>query len=441
MRRLERALLIGDPDIVDYSPRAQWNSLAAGALLTVLMLAAAAVSVKIVPVADIGDAAILRGRDSGALYVRIGDTVHPVANLTSARLITGANDRPRIADDSALATVRRGPAVGIPGAPDSLGTPLAPADSAWTVCDADGTTVIGGPVGADSETRVLTPDAAVVATGPSGTSYLLFNGRRAVLDVTDPAVVSALSLDAVPPKPVSSALLSVVPEVPPITVPRIADRGAAGPEALPGRIVGDIVRVEKSGADEYFVVLAGGVQRVGSVAVDLLRAAAPRPGSDFPVLDPSLLRRVPTVGTLPVAAFPDRIRSRHGGDLPAVCAAWTADGVSLLGGPALPLDGAAPPVPLAQADGAGPAIDAVSVPPGRSVYVRAPGGAGSVITGAGARFDLGDPAAAGALGLPGEAAQAPWPLLRMLPTGPVLSRRAALVARDVLPGSVTAEAP
>ena len=92
-------------------------------------------------------------------------------------------------------------------------------------------------------------------------------------------------------------------------------------------------------------------------------------------------------------------------------------------------------VPLAQADGAGPAVDAVFVPPGRSVYLRAGGrhaATGSVVIDTGVRFPLGDTDSAHVLGLPDEAQPAPWSLVSLLPAGLPLGRDAALVARDVI---------
>jgi Type VII secretion system ESX-1, transport TM domain B len=136
---------------------------------------------------------------------------------------------------------------------------------------------------------------------------------------------------------------------------------------------------------------------------------------------------------LPVSEFPDRIGTRVAGDV--VCASWAAGAVSVSTGSRLPLDGDRKPVTLAQADGDGPAVDAVFVPPGRSGYVRPAGSAapvGSVITETGVRFAIGDTAAAKALGLPDRPDPAPWPLLMLLPSGPELRRDAALVARDVV---------
>lgn len=39
------------------------------------------------PNGDVGNSTVLADRDTAALYVRVNDQLHPVLNLTSARLI------------------------------------------------------------------------------------------------------------------------------------------------------------------------------------------------------------------------------------------------------------------------------------------------------------------------------------------------------------------
>ena len=96
---------------------------------------------------------------------------------------------------------------------------------------------------------------------------------------------------------------------------------------------------------------------------------------------------------------------------------------------------------LSQADGKGPAIDAVYLSPGRSAYVRATGLSGDnpsagtryLITDTGVRFAIHDDDAAHDLGLPDTAIAAPWPVLAKLPAGPELSRANASVAGHCRP--------
>lgn len=436
MRRLERAVLLGESDADADPVRLQSVSFYVGALLAVLGVAGCALFGWIKPAAGLGDDSILMDRASGALYVRVGATVHPVMNLTSARLITGVDDAPRQVAAADLAGVERGPLLGIPGAPAAIGPALSAQESGWTVCDSPATTVIAGPLSSEGKTRALPVDESVLVSSRSGSTYLLYNGSRALIDMTDAVTVRALHLDGRTPRPASQALLNVIPELPPIAAPVIPDRGSHGPLALPGFAVGDVFRVEQASATEYFVVLAGGVQRIGAVAADLIQFAAARPGADITAVAPSAVSDMPTLGILPIAEFPDRVGALLADDVPVLCASWLAGKAALYAGSGLPLRETQVPIPLAQGDGAGAAVDAVFLPPGRSAYIGSTGAAGvtgSLVADTGVRYPVADTDAARVLGLPDHPEPAPWPLVTMLPSGPELRRDAALLARDVQP--------
>lgn len=84
------------------------------------------------PSGQLNESPIIADRDSGALYVRVGDRLYPALNLASARLITGRPDNPHLVRSSQIATMPRGPLVGIPGAPSSF-SPKSPPASSWLV--------------------------------------------------------------------------------------------------------------------------------------------------------------------------------------------------------------------------------------------------------------------------------------------------------------------
>jgi type VII secretion protein EccB len=386
-------------------------------------------------------AQIVMGRESGALYVRVGDIWHPALNLASARLIAATDANPQPVPESELGRTKRGPLLGIPGAPQLLGRTLSGDEAAWTICDTDAnaaTTIVIGRTD-ESTVRRLAPERAIlVAAGSGSPAYLLYSGRRAVVDLADAAVVRALRLEGRAPHTVSQALLNAVPEAPGITAPRI--RGAGGaPSGLPGFTVGSVLRISRGDGDEYYVVLAAGVQRIGQVAADLLRFSDSQRTANVIPVAPDVIRATPVADTLPVSGFPDRAPALSDGGDSTYCATWApgpSGGVGFLAGTGLPVPAGQPPVALAQADGAGPALDAVYLPPGRSAYVRANGRIGTryLVTDTGVRFAIHDDDAAHNLGLPGVALPAPWPMLAALPAGPELSRTSASVARDGVAG-------
>jgi type VII secretion protein EccB len=447
VRRIECALLGRDIGTVNEPLRAQTASLAVGCALAIIAVAGCAFLALLRPQPALDHVQIVMGRESGALYVRVGDVWHPVLNLASARLIAATDANPQPVRESELSRTKRGPLLGIPGAPQLLGQPLRGEESAWTICDTDNggaTTVIVGPgVGPaeGSSVRRLAPERAILVTPVSGSpAYLLYNGRRAVVDLADPAVLRALRLEGRVPQIVSQSLLNAVPEAPSITAPRI--RGAGGKSAgLPGFAVGSVLRITRSDGDEHYVVLVDGVQRIGQVAADLLRFNDSHGTANVVTVAPDVIRATPIMNTLPVSTFPDRAPTRWDGGLDrsetTVCVTWApapSGGIALLAGTGLPVPASQVPVSLSQADGRGPALDAVYLPPGRSAYVRGNGGIGTryLVTDTGVRFAVHDDDAAHALGLPGAATPAPWPALAMLPSGPELSRQNASVSRDTV---------
>ena len=440
LRRMTHALVRGDVQMSDDPMRAQALSLITGTVLAVIGIAAAAVLAFLQPRGALGEASIVMVRDTGALYVRIDQTLHPVMNLASARLVTGSSDKPQLVSGSAVAGAQRGAMLGIPGAPDEIATPLTHAESGWTVCDDESstTTVVVGPA---DELPAARGSILVSAAGEgAAATYLLFDGRRAKVDLRNPAVVRALSLDGVAPRPLSRTVLNILPEAPEIAAPNIRDAGAPGPAPLRGVRVGTVVRVPQADSAELYVVLAGGVQRVGVVAADLIRFTQPQNAHEIATVEPGAIGAVPVVDDLPVGQFPERSATV---DDPMLCVRWRwsvaakSVAIAAITVDALPGRGAAS---LAQADAAAAGIDRFAMSGGRSAYVRAAGVSGDgarngslfLVNDAGVVFGVRDEDTAERLGLTGDPVPAPWPLLARLPRGPELSIQAASIARDAL---------
>ncbi|OBI34913.1 type VII secretion protein EccB [Mycobacterium colombiense] len=440
LRRTERGLLGEKIRATGFSSHPRSAPLALGCLVTAVLVAGCAVLGLLRPHVALDRAQIVLSRESGALFVRVGDVWHPVLNLASARLIAATAGDPQPVTESDLGTTKRGPLLGIPGAPQFLGRPLSPGDMGWSICAGTGASTTTVIVGRRSEAaavhRLAAGRALLVAPASGSPTYLLYDGHRAMVDLDDAAVVRALRIEGRTPLLVSQALLNAVPEAAPIAPLRIRGRGARTP-ALPGFAVGSVLRITRADGDEFYAVLTAGVQRIGQVAADLLRFGNPQETANTISVAPDAIRAAPVVAELPVALFPDRAPtvSPPPGTL---CASWegAGSGVAFLEEVGLPIPSGRVPVALAQADGDGPAVDAVYVPSGASAYVRAGDEAGTryLIADTGVRFAIHDDDAAHDLGL-GDAGPAPWPLLRLLPAGPELSRQNASIARDVVASS------
>lgn len=443
-RRMEYALACRDTRMLDDPIRTQSMALAAGAALAAIVLAVCVVLALLRPHGSLGADPIVLVRETGALYVRVGQMMHPVPNLASARLIAGTPAVPRLVSAAMIDAAEHGPLMGIAGAPGGVEPQLADDQQAWTVCEDSGdrtTTMFIGPPGRHP---IAAPVLVTAVEERARGTFLLYAGRRAAVDLRDRAAVRALRLDGIVPLTVSAALLDPLPEATPIVAPRVPGAGGPGPAGLADFRVGEVLRVPRAGEADHYVVLTDGVQPVGRVAADLLRFTDSHGGQDIPDVPADRVAAVPVVDTLPVTDLADPVvagAERVG----VLCTRWqwqrsgqTVD-TAVLAPDVLPERQDA--LDLVQADGAGPRIDAVSVPPGRSLYLRAAGVAGEgmstgpryLVTGSGVAFGIGDAEAAEALGLPEAPGAGPWPLLALLPRGPELSVAHAAVVRDSVP--------
>lgn len=444
LRRLEAALVRGDPVPQHEQLRSQRRAALAGVLIGMLALGGVLAFARIKPDPDWRQQSIIVATPSGAVYVVAkGPVLVPVANLLAARLVATTIGNPRgeptTVTDAGLADAPRGPTAAVPGAvavaPDLTVAPR------WAVCDQDtgsgqvsATTVIGGaaPGPAPAGDAVLLADS-------DGTTWLATAGHRHRLDRSDGRLLAALGLIGSLPREASAALVSALPEGPPLVVPEVPRRGDPAPGGLPGK-VGDVLTMQPGGSDpQYFVVLAAGLQKAPRLVGELLAAASPARTARPVGID--VLGSVAFVDQLRVTGWPGgALHVVEPADAPVVCWTWAGDGPaegSVWMGPALP---ATPvrPAPLVQADGPGPLVDAVAVGQGGAVRATGPGrvpGAGPLwlVSGAGVAYGVADDATAAALGITA-ATPAPEAALRLLPTGPRLDAKAAQQQVDVLPG-------
>ena len=452
-RRARHAVVARDVRMLHDPLRRQSTGLTVGVVAAVLGVAGAAVLALLDPAPDVGSTMIMVGRDSGQMYVRAGETVHPVRNLASARLVSGEPAEPRTVRDADIAGTPRGGLLGIPGAPSALpGHRDAEAAAAvsWTVCDevvdADrgrprvtGTSIVAredADAGAASG-RETGPDEIVLAD-QDGTGWLLRDGTRARIDLGDGDLLEILGLGGVDPRPVTAALVDPLPEVDPVRRPVIEMAGEPVDYGLHGLRIGQVFTVETATGTRTHVALADGVQEVGPVLADVIRSTA-TVGTVAQV--PPDRMGVPRSVALDVEAFPgERPTVLETSASPVMCVrdaggpGPAARRVSLVAGAPAPGPGEARAV--AGADGGGPAVDAVGVP-GGGLLVAATGrgtttrtAVTTIVADTGVRFDVPDAPTAAVLGLGGAPVPVDTAILDRLPAGPRLDRGSALVARD-----------
>lgn len=482
LRRLDHALVRRDVRMLHDPMRSQLRSLVVGAVLGLLIVAGAAILAFLRPQGAIGDALIVSGKQSGALYVVVqaedgSKTLHPVLNLASARLITGSNAEPHAVKDSKLNDMPRGPLLGIPGAPSALPGSGQGDSSSWSLCEtiplsAGGsaasssgatTTVVAGRPALSDRVRTATADEALLVRRDDKT-YLIYDGKRAEVDPDNSVLARALDLSAHRPRPVSAGLLGATTAVPPLAVPQIPRAGEPGPGPLAEIPIGGVISVSgASGSEsELYVVLADGVQQVSAFTAELIRYADSHGMNEIAVMPPDVLDEVRTIEQLPVGDFPvhtpDILPAE---DAPVACVGWskspgTAAGqdegeagegpgeratVDLLVGTRLPIPDSAKPVGLSTADSTGDRVDAVYVAPGSGEFVQVTGmdpgsprrGSLFYIADNGVRYGIPDAATAAVLGVGDTPRLAPWAIIGQMVPGPTLSVEDALVSHDALP--------
>ncbi|WP_024800365.1 type VII secretion protein EccB [Nocardia sp. BMG51109] len=480
LRRLDHALVRRDVRMLHDPMRSQSRSLMVGVVLGILIIAGAAILAFLKPQGSIGDALIVSGKESGALYVVVkskdgSQTLHPVLNLASARLITKSNAAPHQVKDSKLNDLARGPLLGIPGAPGALPGSGQGSGSAWTLCEqievsstgsarsggATTTVVAGGPDLGDRIHPVGSNQALLVEH--DGQTYLVYDGHRARLDPTNSALVRTLGLSAHRAREVGPGLLNATSEVPPVESPTIAGAGQPGPGPLSNVPVGGVISVaglNSGGNPDLYVVLGNGVQPISSFTAELIRNANSQGMNQIAMVPPDVLDRVPQVHTLRTDEYPSQTPAiADPKDAPVACVSWTknpgtvsagkstAEGpaeraaVTLLAGTRLPVPDGEQPVEMTTADGSGDRVDAAYIEPGSGEYVQVTGmEPGSMrreslfyVADNGIRYGIPDAATAGVLGLGSTPHLAPWSVVGQLVPGPTLSAAEALHSHDTLP--------
>lgn len=408
---------------------------------------------------------IVGDRDSGAIYARIDGRLYPALNMTSARLAVGNPELPTWVKPAEVAKYPTGPMIGIPGAPTAMPVNVG-APSAWAACDTAGSprrgeppvvTAIAGPLSRTGRAAPLAADTAVLMRF-QGATYVIWGGKRSQVDPAVRAVTLSLGLDPGKTFPVemSRALFDALPATEPLRVPVVPLAGTDS-QLLVGSQVGAVLETRTvGGGSQFYVLLPDGVQKVTSLVADLMRNANSY-GSVAPlVVSPDKLVNVPELDSLPIDYYPDsRLKFVDTAADRTTCVGWEKAStdpqarITVFSGRGLPVSPAMDSrlVRLVRDDRSPESVVAnqVLVMPGATNFVVSTSELLDAesreslfwLSPNGVRFGIAaeDDTLRG-LGLdPTLAQQAPWPLLRTFASGPELSRRAALLARDTIPAA------
>lgn len=421
-RRLEHGLVLGDIRMI-HDPLATRNrahifSLAATALICLGALAMAVFK----PAIDPGDAAIIQA-ESGQLYVRIDNQLHPVANLASARLIVGEAADIHTGSDTILKNLPKAVPIGIVDAPGLIAPPatatqkLVPHACHTTTKPANRLdtapnqiTVIMQETGANATTtNQTTPIFQQLATG------------HALVALVDQAewLVTANGRSILPPADTPDGRnirhrLGITPTTPRWSPPpQIFSAIAEKPPATIPTGILEILRIPGADNPQFWARTADGVVRLAPIQADILVDSGVRM-QDGTATE---LAATPDSKTLSSFPLPDRVPTWVDPTAQPLCVGEHGEVETA------PLIEGKPPWGEAVAL-AGKAVATHFVGPGWAVGVDTGSGI-HVVSAHGLRHQVENRETAAALGI-SHFYSINWDMLRLLPSGTTLSKQQAL---------------
>lgn len=211
---------------------------------------------------------------TGARYVLLNGQLHPVHDIVTATLLTGGALTPVVVSSKRLSTVPRGAPVGNPAGPQVLPAAGRLNAGVWRACDL-GKDHIGLDIGAPAAEQPL-GDGEALPVSSGNKTYLLWGGRRLLLG--EAWVTDVLGMALMPPIPVDSAWLDLIPLSGTAGPPAVEGAGSKGP-AVAGApsTVGQMFQVDLgAGKVGHYMMTAGGLAPLTETEYLLQRA---RPGS------------------------------------------------------------------------------------------------------------------------------------------------------------------
>lgn len=287
LARIASGVALHDTRMLSRPLRTQFRSLGVGAMAAITIGVGCLFFSFLRPAGSVREHSLLADKDTAALYVKLGDVLHPVLNVPSAHLILGKHDPVEHVKSSLLDSMKRGITLGIPGAPNKITQEKDPRTE-WALCD-----VAQGEN--DSLSAIISPH--IVSHDPTGVKaqplaadkgilvesnhkfWLLHDGVKSQVDLRDRVVTDALGIGAIShqvqaPRHINTAFLNTIPETRPITVPVVAHHGHKPRYKVPlGVSIGSLIRTPKNLSDvdnqavsnnEWYLVLEDGVAHVPS---------------------------------------------------------------------------------------------------------------------------------------------------------------------------------
>ncbi|MEQ4303772.1 type VII secretion protein EccB [Plantactinospora sp. B6F1] len=419
---------------------------AAGATLASVLIALIGIGGSVVYGVFVGGGAtkwknesvVIVEKESGAQYVYVDNTLHPVLNYASALLIVG-QPAPKTVSVSrkSLEGQPRGVTLGIRDLPESLAPSNRLVTGGWTICSEPrkGAGAAGQPqstllIGKAAPGGEELGDEGLLAVHPNGQLFLIWHNRRHLIQNPD-LVISALTWGSERQIAVAPALLNALPAGADLGEIRIPDAGEPS-DAVDGAKIGEVFLVERQGGGgQYAVAKRDGLYNITQLQANILLTSDAAGQGPATKLSQGQYGALPKKGDLvpgndaAAPATTPKIATAEGG---VVCGDVPDDrGVQAIRIGA-DLSGIAdPPATSAQSARGGALADQVVLEPGRGVVVEAAaapgatGGAISVVTDQGRRHPVTGGEVLGNLGYgAAKRVRMPSTLVTLIPDGPAL---------------------
>lgn len=333
-RRLEEAVIRRDTRLFDSPFNSQSLGISFGVLIIALVMIAGAVMNFMKPPTGVAGQTYVVTKDGGQ-YVKYAEAWHPVTNAVSASLILGAPVSAKSVSVDALKKEKLGLPMGIASAPaqinpDTTGpaainvcstyTPPDPLDTeAQTVID---TSVLFGDV-LDTAESLTSSQAVLVTVYDKSRYWVLFDGKRAVLDVNDNVMLAALNIDIdvldratiVSPK-----LLDTIPAAPALRAPNLTKMRAMSEKVTGIRVGTVLVQEMPNEPATYYVVANDGIQQISELVARVFTA-----NNSEVMRNPSaaIITSAPKVSPVELNFFPSKLPEFVQDN--TVCATWSKE--------------------------------------------------------------------------------------------------------------------
>lgn len=242
-RRLVTAFASGTPDGREFEPTTPNGPIIAGVVLSLVLIVAGIVAGRFAPRLPDGwqSDTLIVVQGTGARYFTIDGVLHPITNVTSARLLAQDSLKEIDVPSSRLDGLPRGPRVGLTDVPDDIPDPARLKPSLWTACAVD--TAVDAMIGQWPDDYA--PASAVVVS-TEGQTYVVAGSRSyRIVDTADSHLLSVIDLGGEQPsvRSVPAAWLSLFQpgtDIRPLEVPNAGKAVSGFPG---GAVMGTLVTV------------------------------------------------------------------------------------------------------------------------------------------------------------------------------------------------------